>query len=83
MRPIEGSRILKSNNAQWVKKHPSAINEASEGKRPPRSAAATDTLFLPALATVGGYRSWDLSGGLVQTRSSTLAAATGIQRSKS
>ena len=34
-----------------VKKHPLASNEASDGKRPPRHAAAAGSLFLPAPAT--------------------------------
>ena len=40
-------------------KHPLATEEASDGKRPPRSAGATGRLFLPAPA-----RRLSLSGSL-------------------
>ena len=36
------------NTNTKVKKHPFATNEASDGKRLPRRAAATGRLFLPA-----------------------------------
>ena len=38
------------NDHKLAQRTPVANNEASDGKRPPRSAAATDRLFLPASA---------------------------------
>ena len=64
-----------------MKKRPiirQATNEASDGKRPPWSAAVPADWF--GRHWLGGYRSWDLLGGLAQARSPTRAAATGIQR---
>ena len=42
--------VLNSKNAREVKKHPLATTEVSDGARPPRSAAASGRLVLPAPA---------------------------------
>ena len=51
--------VLKIESRIKVMKHPLATEEASDGKRPPRSAGATGRLFLPAPA-----RRLSLSGSL-------------------
>ena len=65
---------------QNVNEHPRAISEAGDGTRPPRSAAAGGSLFLPALARRLSLF-WVILGGWRIPEGLTRAAATGIQRS--
>ena len=67
------SRIKKRKR---VNELPWATIEVSDRSRPPRSAAASGGLFLPAV--VGGHGSRHLLDGLTPPPRPTRAAATGI-----
>ena len=57
-----GYCILKLEQRTKVKKHPLATDDASDGKRPPRSAAAASRLFLPAPARLSPLGSLGWAG---------------------
>ena len=73
---VHSTKLKKLKKHKRVNEHPWATTEASDGSRPPRSAAASDRLF--RRQRLGGYGSRRLLDGLAPPRRPTRAAATGI-----